>query len=140
MYPQEDLKASVKMAIKTKKTIKKAIKVAESLKNESTCIVFDCNARKTFVKGIIQDIKGYFEDKTDGLVEISYEDYPLKNHEFSFKAHVSKGTRCKKQMFSETASAIVNAVNYLFSGGNDQYDIMISNENNMLEFEIASNW
>ena len=124
------------MATKTKKSVKKSTPSIET----SKCIVFDTKARKTFVEGIIQDIKGYFEDKTDGLVEISYEDYPLKNHEFSFKAHVSKGTRCKKQMFSETASAIVNAVNYLFSGGNDQYDIMISNENNMLEFEIASNW
>lgn len=124
------------MATKTKKSMKKTTKSIET----SKCIVFDTNARKTFVEGIIQDIKGYFEDKTDGLVEISYEDYQLKNHEFGFKAYVSKGARCKKQMFSETASAIVNAVNYLFSGGNDQYDITISSEDNMLEFEIVSNW
>lgn len=132
------------MAVKTKKTIKKTIKkttkVMESLKNESTCIVFDGNVRKTFVKGIIQDIKGYFENKTNGLVEITYEDYSLKNHEFGFKVFVVKGTKCKKQMFSETASAITNAVNYLFPGGNEQYDIAIFSEDNKLEFEIVSNW
>ena len=128
------------MAVKTKKTIKKATKAAESLKNENTCIVFDGNARKTFVEGMLQDIKGYFESKTNGLVEVTYEDYYLKNHEFGFKVLVVKGTKCKKQMFSETASAIANAVNYLFPGGNDQYDITVFSEDNKLEFEIVSNW
>ena len=128
------------MAVKTKKTIKKATKAAESLKNENTCIVFDDNARKTFVEGMLQDIKGYFESKTNSLVEVTYEDYSLKNHEFGFKVIVSKGTKCKKQMFSETASAIVNAVNYLFPGGNDQYDITVFSEDSKLEFEIVSNW
>ena len=128
------------MAVKTKKTIKKATKATESLKNESTCIVFDGNARKTFVEGIVQDIKGYFESKTNGLVEVTYEDYSLKNHEFGFKVLVAKGPKCKKQMFSETSSAIVNAVNYLFPGGNDQYDITVFSEDNKLEFEIVSNW
>ena len=140
MYPQEDLKAGVKMAVKTKKTIKKAAKDVAPLKNESTCIVFDCNARKTFVEGILQDIKGYFESKTNGLVEVTYEDYSLKNHEFGFKVFVAKGTKCKKQMFSETSSAIVNAVNYLFPGGNEQYDIAVFSEDSKLEFEIVSNW
>ena len=129
-----------KMAVKTKKTIKKATKATESLKNESTCIVFDGNARKTFVEGIVQDIKGYFESKTNGLVEVTYEDYSLKNHEFGFKVLVAKGPKCKKQMFSETASAIANAMNYLFPGGNDQYDIAVFSEDSKLEFEIASNW
>ena len=53
---------------------------------------------------------------------------------------VVKGTKCKKQMFSETSSAIANAVNYLFPGGNDQYDITVFSEDNKLEFEIVSNW
>ena len=128
------------MTVKTKKTIKKATKAMKSLKNESDCIVFDGNARKTFVEGMLQDIKGYFECKTNGLVEVTYEDYSLKNHEFGFKVLVVKGTKCKKQMFSETASAIANAVNYLFPGGNDQYDITVFSEDNKLEFEIVSNW
>ena len=129
-----------KMAVKTKKTIKKAAKDVKSLKNESDCIVFDGNARKTFVEGMLQDIKGYFESKTNGLVEVTYEDYSLKNHEFGFKVLVAKGPKCKKQMFSQTASAIVNAVNYLFPGGNEQYDIAVFSEGNKLEFEIVSNW
>ena len=128
------------MAVKTKKTIKKTTKDVTSLKNESTCIVFDGNARKTFVEGIVQDIKGYFENKTNGLVEVTYEDYSLKNHELGFKVLVAKGPKCKKQMFSETASAIANAVNYLFPGGNEQYDIAVFSEDNKLEFEIVSNW
>lgn len=128
------------MAVKTKKTIKKATKTVKSLKNESNCIVFDGNARKTFVEGMLQDIKGYFESKTNDLVEVTYEDYSLKNHEFGFKVLVAKGPKCKKQMFSETASAIVNAVNYLFPGGNEQYDIAVFSEDNKLEFEIVSNW
>ena len=140
MHPQEDLKAGVKMAVKTKKTIKKAAKDVASLKNESTCIVFDGNARKTFVEGIVQDIKGYFENKTNGLVEVTYEDYSLKNHEFGFKVFVVKGTKCKKQMFLETANAIANAVNYLFPGGNEQYDITVFSGDSKLEFEIVSNW
>ena len=53
---------------------------------------------------------------------------------------IAKGTKCKKQMFSETSSAIVNAVNYLFPGGNEQYDIAVFSEDNKLEFEIVSNW
>ena len=140
MQPQEDLKLGVKMTVKTKKTIKKVVKDVASLKNDSTCIVFDCNAPKTFAKGIIQDIKGYFESKTNGLVEVTYEDYSLKNHEFGFKVLIVKGTKCKKQMFLETSSAIVNAVNYLFPSGNDQYDITVFSEDNKLEFEIVSNW
>ena len=128
------------MAVKTKKTIKKAIKAVKFLKNESDCIVFDGNARKTFVEGMLQDIKGYFESKTNGLVEVTYEDYSLKNHEFGFKVLVAKGPKCKKQMFSETASAIANAMNYLFPGGNDQYDIAVFSEDSKLEFEIVSKW
>ena len=128
------------MAVKTKKTIKKAAKDVKSLKNKSDCIVFDGNARKTFVEGMLQDIKGYFESKTNGLVEVTYEDYSLKNHEFGFKVLVAKGPKCKKQMFSETESAIVNAMNYLFPGGNEQYDIAVFSEDNKLEFDIVSNW
>ena len=128
------------MAVKTKKTIKKAAKDVKSLKNKSDCIVFDGNARKTFVEGMLQDIKGYFESKTNGLVEVTYEDYSLKNHEFGFKVLAAKGPKCKKQMFSETESAIVNAMNYLFPGGNEQYDIAVFSEDNKLEFDIVSNW
>lgn len=89
---------------KTKKTALKAVEktnAAEALactklvKNAKP-IVFDGDARKTFIEGVIQDIKGYFESKSNGLVEISYEDYNLKNHEFGFKVFVVKGSNCTK--------------------------------------------
>lgn len=74
------------------------------------------------------------------MVEITYEDYNLKAHEFGFKLFVKKGADCKKQMFSEAASAIVNAVNYIFPGGNEQYDVAVFTEDDKLEVEIVSNW
>ena len=104
------------------------------------CIVFDTKARKTFVEGVLADIKGYFESKTDGLVEISYEDYSLKNHEFGFKLQASRTSKCKKQMFVNAASAIVNSINYMFRGDNEQYDIAICTEEDKLVVEFVSNW
>lgn len=103
-------------------------------------ILFNCEVRKMLVEGVLQDVKGYFESKTDGLVDISYEDYNLKNHEFGFKLHVLKTSKCKKQMFSEVSSAVVNAVNYAFPGENEQYDITIFTEDGRLDTEIVSNW
>ena len=103
-------------------------------------ILFNGEVRKMLVEGILQDIKGYFESKTDGLVEIMYEDYNLKAHEFGFKLLVKKGAKCKKQMFSEVTSAVVNTINYAFPGGSEQYDISIFTEDAKLEIEIVSNW
>lgn len=103
-------------------------------------ILFNGEVRKMLVEGVLQDVKGYFESKTDGLVDISYEDYNLKNHEFGFKLHVLKTSKCKKQMFSEVSSAVVNAVNYVFPGENEQYDITIFTEDGRLDIEIVSNW
>lgn len=120
------------------KTVKKT-NIEESI-DSSSHIIFDGKIRKMLVEGVLRDIKGYFESKTNGLVEVIYEDYILKDHEFGFRLYVVKSSRCKKQLFSETTSAIINAINYVFSGGSDQYDVASFAENNRLEFEIVSNW
>ena len=103
-------------------------------------VIFDSNVRKTFIEGVFQDIKGFFENKTDGLVEISYEDANIKGHEFGFKLYAAKTEKCTKQMFNDTVCAIVNTVNYMFAGGDDQYDVATYVENNKLEVEFTSNW
>lgn len=116
--------------------------MAKQTGNESTVdnIVFDSKMRKTFVEGVFQDIKGYFENKTDGLVEVTYDDYALDGHEFGFKLRAIKSAECRRQMFSETVSAIVNVVNYMFQGDSENYDIAICTEDGLLEVEIVSNW
>ena len=103
-------------------------------------ILFNTQMRKTFVEGVLQDVKGYFESKTNGKVEVSYEDFNLKNHEFGFKMLMSKEKDCTKQMFSEASSAFVNIINYMFSGESDQYDVSFSSSNDKVELEIVSNW
>ena len=103
-------------------------------------ILFDSKMRKTLVEGVIQDIKGYFENKTNGLVEVTYDDYALDGHEFGFKLHAVKRAECKKQMFSETVSAIVNAINYMFQGDIENYDVAVFTEDGALEVELVSNW
>lgn len=128
------------IARKNTRTMKKMASPKSEVAGSTSPIVFNTEVRKTLVEGILQDIKGYFESKTDGLAKITYEDYNLKAHEFGFKLFVKKGADCKKQMFSETASAIVNAVNYIFPGGSEQYDISIFTEDAKLEIEIVSNW
>ena len=103
-------------------------------------ILFDGNMRKMLVEGVLQDIKGFIEMKTDGQVEVAYDDYELKGHEFGFKMYAIKGKTCKKQMFSEATSAVINAISYAFQGNSEQYDVMTSCEDGRLEVEIVSNW
>lgn len=128
------------IARKNTRTMKKMASPKMEVAGSTSPIVFNTEVRKTLVEGILQDIKGYFESKTDGLVEITYEDYNLKNHEFGFKLYVLKTSKCKKQMFSEVIDAVVNAINYAFPGGGDHCDITISAEDDKLEIEIVSNW
>ena len=104
-----------------------------------SAILFNSSMRQVFVEGILQDIKGYFENKTNGNVAILYEECNLKNHEFSFKMRVEKTKSCTKQMWSEATSAIINVVNYMFPY-DSQLDIAICTESIILEIEIASTW
>ena len=120
------------MATKQKET--KNFELPES------CIVFNGKTRKTLVEGVLQDIKGIYESKTNGLVNISYEESKLGDHEFCFKLAVSKGKCCKKQMFYEVSAAVVGAVNYMFQGNSEQYDISMSTDDDKLEVELVSNW
>ena len=113
--------------------------------NAACTVLFDSAMRKTFTEGVIQDIKGYFESKTDGKISISYSDYDLKNHEFSFHLIVEKTSACSKQMWSEAASAIVNVVNYMFPADGMNIDVSISTTENAvagsrLEVDFTSNW
>ena len=130
------------MARKNTRTLKKMVATGSKIDEESTMpIVFNSEMRKTFIKGVIQDIKGYFESKTSGKVEISYEDINLGNHEFGFKLTISKGKDCTKQMFSEVSSAACNVVNYMIPADEfDRFDLTTTTENNRVEFEIVSNW
>lgn len=120
---------------------KKSNKIVESSNaNLENCIVFNGKMRKTFVEGVFQDIKGYFENKTDGLVKVSYEDYDIKDHEFGFKLYVTSNG-CKRQVFNEVSDAIVNIVSYMFAGDMSHYDIAFSkDDNSKLEVEFVSNW
>lgn len=122
----------------TKKTMKRVL-------SNNNCIIFDSNMRKTFVEGVMQDVKGYFENKTDGKVSVSYEEKPLKNHEFCFKMYVKKEDDCTRQMWSEVTSAIVNIVSYMFpaSSANNiepAIDVMFCSDTKSLEVEVVSNW
>ena len=103
-------------------------------------LLFSTAMRKTFIEGVLQDIKGYFERWTDGKVEVSYEDFNLKDHEFGFKMKLAKAEDCTKQMFNEASNAFVNALDYMFSGGIEQYDVSFSSTSRCVEFEIVSNW
>ena len=107
---------------------------------KKTTILFDGKMRKTFVKGIFQDLKGYFEMMSNGNVEIEYEDFNLKQHEFGFKLMLSKGVKCTKQMFNEVSAALINVVNYMFKGNNEDYDVSIFNDGFKVEIEFVSNW
>lgn len=126
---------------KNTRTLKKMSANLETSEESTMPIVFNSEMRKTFIKGVIQDIKGYFESKTSGKVEISYEDINLGNHEFGFKLTISKGKDCTKQMFSEVSSAACNVVNYMIPADEfDKFDLTTTTENNRVEFEIVSNW
>lgn len=112
--------------------------VEEQLDEQS--ILFNGNMRKMLVEGVLQDIKGYIDSKTNGLVEVTYEDYNIGTQEFGFKLFALKTKKCKMQMFHEATAAIVSAVNYMFQGNNEQYDISIFTEDDKLEVEFVSNW
>lgn len=103
-------------------------------------ILFDGKMRKLFVEGVFQDIKGYFEHETNGKVEVMYEDFNLKNYEFGFKLKATKTKDCKKQMFVEVTSSIVNIVGYMFRGDSEQYDVTFTANDDCLEVEFVSNW
>ena len=127
---------------KTSNTKKNIIAIDDNI------ILFNSKMRKIFVEGILQDIKGYFESKTNGNVSISYEDHNIKNSEFGFKLIVEKTNKCKKQMWSEVTSAVVNLINYMFpfssinrnTGNIESMDVMICTEDNKLEIELVSCW
>ena len=103
-------------------------------------ILFDGAMRKTFAKGVFQDMKGYFEMKSGGAVAVTYEDFTLKNHEFGFKMSLLKNEKCSKQMFNEVSGALINAVNYIFPASNDDYDVSFSTSHDKVEVEFVSNW
>lgn len=104
-------------------------------------IVFDDSIRKVFVRGVLEDIKGYFESKTDGKVEISYEERDLGSYEFGFKLTAKRGIECTRQLFSEAEDAIVNVVDFMFPAAEDRMlDVSSSREAGLLEVEIYSAW
>ena len=104
-------------------------------------ILFNTEMRRTFIKGVLQDIKGYFESKTNGKVEVSYEDHGVGSHEFGFKLKIKKGLDCSKQMFSEASAAVCNVVDYMLPADEfEKFDLTTFTEDELVEFEILSNW
>lgn len=103
-------------------------------------IMFNGKMRKKFVEGVFQDAKGYFESATSGKVSIGYEDFNIKGHEFGFKLKLERCNGCTKQLFNEVSSALVNVINYMFRGGNEEYDLSFFTEDNLVEVELVSNW
>lgn len=125
--------------------MKKMVSVKKTTDDGNLPILFNGKMRKTFVEGVLQDIKGMFEQKTDGKVAVTYVDHDIKNHEFGFRLTAEKTTKCSKQMWSEVTSAIVNLVNFMFPatddhGYHDNVDIVICTDDNKLEVELVSNW
>ena len=129
-------KALLKKTRKSTKNMRKMVAVTGDLRKmvlgsgddgdvDRSPILFNTEMRRTFIKGVLQDIKGYFESKTDGKVEVSYEDHGVGSHEFGFKLKIKRGLDCSKQMFSEASAAVCNIVNYMLPAD---------------EFEILSNW
>ena len=103
-------------------------------------IMFNGKMRKKFVEGIFQDAKWYFEAATSGKVNIGYEDFNVKDHEFGFKLKLERCNGCTKQLFNEVSSALVNVINYMFRGDNEQYDLSFITGDNLVEVEFVSNW
>lgn len=128
--------------MKNKANTKKDSTQLDAVSNEPMRdpILFNSSMRKTFVEGVLQDIKGYFEMKAGGKVEVTYEDFPLKRHEFGFKLQLKKAKECSKQLFNEVSGALVNIVSYMFPGDDEQYDISYCTSSNELEVELVSNW
>ena len=115
-------------------------KCAVIIDEAQTPILFDGAMRKTFAKGVFQDMKGYFEMRSGGAVAVTYEDFMLKNHEFGFKMSLLKNEKCSKQMFNEVSGALINAVNYMFPADSDNYDVSFSTSHDKVEVEFVSNW
>ena len=104
-------------------------------------ILFNTEMRRTFIKGVLQDIKGYFENKTNGKVEVYYEDHGVGSHEFGFKLKIKRGLDCSKQMFSEASAAVCNVVDYMLPADEfEKFDLTTFTEDELVEFEILSNW
>lgn len=124
--------------------LKKMVSAKKTPDDGNLPILFNGKMRKTFVEGVLQDIKGYFEQRTDHKVDVRYEDHDLKNHEFGFRLTVEKTSKCTKQMWSEVANAIANVVNYMFPADGMTMDMSISTEDTIecgkLEVELVSNW
>ena len=137
-------KAILKKTRKSSKNMRKMSALASSSSKDNSSgspIVFDRGMRKIFIKGVLQDIKGYFESRTNGKVEVNYEEFTIGSHEFAFKLSVVRGLDCSKQMFSEAGSAICNVVNYVFPADEfEKFDLTTFVEDEKIEFEIVSNW
>ena len=125
--------------MKTKKTNVNEECIA-SVNDSQTSILFNGAMRKTFVEGVFQDMKGYFEMKSNGMVSVTYEDFNLKNHEFGFKMSLTRNDKCSKQLFNEVSGAFINSMNYMFSADSDEYDLSFSTSRNSVEVEFVSNW
>ena len=145
---RKTISASKKVLLKkpknSSKNMRKLVSVTNKFNNiveDSSPIIFDSEMRKTFLKGVIQDIKGYFEERTSGAISIIYEEVKLKKYEFAFKLYVNCEEKCTKQIFSEVSSAIVNVVNYMFPIDiADRLDVTIFNNKKKLEIEFVSLW
>ena len=135
-------KALLKKTRKSTKNMRKMIAISgDDSDADRSPILFNTEMRKTFIKGVIQDIKGYFESQTDGKVEITYEDFNVGSHEFGFKLKIKRGLDCSKQMFSEVSSAICNLMNYMMPADEfEKFDLTTFTEDELVEFEILSNW
>lgn len=125
--------------MKTKKTNVNEECIA-SADDAQTPILFNGAMRKTFVEGVFQDMKGYFEMKSNGMVSVTYEDFNLKNHEFGFKMSLTRNDKCSKQLFNEVSGAFINSMNYMFSADSNEYDLSFSTSHNSVEAEFVSNW
>lgn len=145
-------KALLKKTRKSTKNMRKMVAITSDVRKmvvgsgddgdvDRSPILFNTEMRRTFIKGVLQDIKGYFESKTDGKVEVSYEDHGVGSHEFGFKLKIKRGLDCSKQMFSEASAAVCNIVNYMLPADEfEKFDLTTFTEDELVEFEILSNW
>lgn len=113
---------------------------AMSISSKRNPIVFDTAMRKHLAACALDSIKSLIEQKTCGEVEVSIEDTQLSKHEFSMKLVASKHASCSKQMFNEASGAIINAVNYMFLGDDEDYSISTCTSSKEVEVELVSNW
>ena len=145
-------KALLKKTRKSTKNMRKMVAITGNVRKmvvgsgddgdvDRSPILFNTEMRRTFIKGVLQDIKGYFESKTDGKVEVSYEDHGVGSHEFGFKLKIKRGLDCSKQMFSEASAAVCNIVNYMLPADEfEKFDLTTFTEDELVAFEILSNW